>query len=59
MNANYVIFYTLFGLKYCRGFKSSCRHFETLEEINKFIKYKQIEKGSYIIYKRIDSVGDE
>lgn len=53
MNPNYVVFYTLFGLGY-NGFKTSYKHFETMEEALKFVKHKQINEGSYVIYKKVN-----
>lgn len=54
MEPNYLVGYTMFGVRYKSGFKTSYRHFETKESVLRFIKYKQIEEGSYVIYKRID-----
>lgn len=53
MSGNYLVCYTMFNPYFSHGFKSFYRHFEKIEDVEKFIKIKGIENNC-IIYKKID-----
>lgn len=53
MKSKYVIFYTLFSTKYDHGFKSQYRFFETKEDLERFIKIKNI-KDNCMIFENIE-----
>lgn len=51
MTPNYLVGYTLYS-KF--GFKTQYRHFETIEEVKKFIHKPRInESMEYVLYKSI------
>lgn len=54
MKPKYVIFYTLFSTKYYHGFKSYHRFFETKEELEKFIKIKNL-KENCIVFENVEN----
>lgn len=54
MNPNYLVAYTVFGIKY-NGFRTSYRAFETKEEALNFINRKKATNNfEYILFKKME-----
>lgn len=55
---DYMVAYTLFGVRYGNGFKTYYRHFDNYDDAKTFVQYHANIKDNYKIYQSIEK-GDK